>query len=170
MSCRSIGPARRGSPFKNSEANRTPYDESIEVLDLEIERTLVRWRTRHGRPHHSLRTLDDWAAAWRQWGEILVEKCIEFLPGRRPAVAYAAGIIPARPLLQPIPQWWRSRGVEVHLGDGTSIVHYDLPEPYQRREALYLHDLGIVTDDELDRLRRRRPTDADYTFEIARFR
>ncbi|MFM7412564.1 MAG: hypothetical protein ACKO6E_05085, partial [Planctomycetota bacterium] len=69
-----------------------------------------------------------------------------------------------------IPQWWRSRGVEVHHADGTSEVHYDLPEPYQRREALHLHDLGIVTDDELDRLRKRRPRDDDYTFEIARFR
>lgn len=166
--------ARIGKPLERecgtSEAGREKYVEGTAVLDLELERCLVFWRTRHGMPHHSLRTFEHWLAAWEQWGELLTRKCIAFTPGHRPAVAYAAGVIPARPVLAAIPQWWRSKGIEVTKANGTSVVHFDLPEPYQRHEALYLSDLGIVTDDELQRLRKRDRDAAGYTFEIARYR
>lgn len=162
----------RASKWGSSEVGRTLYVDGIEVIDLELERSLVFWRTRHGLPHHALRTFEHWLEAWEKWGEFLTQKCIEAMPGHRPAVAYAAGIIPARPVLAAMPRWWAGKGIVVMKADGTSTAHYDLPEPYQRHEALHLHDLGIVDRDELQRLRERERhgNRAGYTFEIAKYR
>ena len=72
-------PVRKGraSKWGSSEVGRTLYVDGMEVIDIELERSLVFWRTRFGVPHNSLRTFEHWLEAWEQWGEFLTAKCIK---------------------------------------------------------------------------------------------
>ena len=186
------------SPFRwgHTERGRRLCCDDDEVLDLELERALVFWTTRSG-PHKALHTREDWAWAWLKWADVLLPKVIEFLPGRRPAAMYAAGIIPPRPFQQPIPLAWKNEGLLVADRAGGGTTFYDLPAPWQRAEVLHLRDLGVVDDaefgrwqasrasrqgfyltdvadaaDDLHQWRKTAATRAadDYVFEVARFR
>jgi hypothetical protein len=125
-------------------------------------------------PHNEvvIRDVSMWAREWRECRDRILPKFIAAFPGRRPAAAYITGEIPLRPMQRPLPlasSLRHTRCVYVNCGD-TGFTYADLPEPYQRDEALHLADVGLVSDDELRRYRGygRAAGLAAYRWELAR--
>lgn len=133
-----------------------------EVLDWMIEETLL-----YGYPlvfgtYASMRTMDEWREAWKQWRDVVLPKCIEHRPGTRPVAMYVLGEIPRRePTMQkPADHRWNS--IDVRSRGGRVVQHWlDVPQPFMEPEHLHLHRLGIVDADELRRhrawIRTRNP-------------
>ena len=138
-----------------------------DVLSPHLESCLVRWVGFAG-PEPSLRTRQDWAEAWRRWGRVVLPKWVQAFPGTRPAAMYAAGLVPRRPLLLPLPA--DHEFVEMHVGErdgGPGVWHVDAPEPHVAAEPAWLHRHGVI--DAAER-RRARVVDAlwsrRYRFEL----
>ena len=125
-----------------------------EVLDWEIEETLVHGVPLVFGPPCRFKTHDEWAREWNRYREIVLPKVIEYCPGSRPFAMYATGEIPPRELAMQLPQpngWWT---VDVRGANGSLTTHYlNVPEPWMRSEAKHLHRLGVIDDDELRRHR-----------------
>jgi hypothetical protein len=99
----------------------------------------------------TLRFQSDWQREWDRWRDTILPKAIEHRPGLRPFAMYAAGEIAPRKLRKPAPRFGYTC-VEVLNRGGFTVRHWlDLPAEYIEPEAAYLHRLGIVDDDELDR-------------------
>lgn len=123
---------------------RSRWSEGTEVLSYELEQSLLRGQGCLG-TSLELRTLDDWQRHWARWRDTIMPKALEHRPGLRPLACYVAGEIPPRPVdIEPrLSHGWFK--LYVPASNGTGQWHYDYPEPYMRREADYLRDLGIVS-------------------------
>ena len=113
-----------------------------DVLSPHLEACLVRWVGFAG-PEPSLRTRQDWAEAWRRWGGTVLSKWVRAFPGTRPAAMYAAGLVKAVPLVRPLPMGSRCRGYFV-ADEGGGVTHWRLSERYQRCEASWLLEQGVI--------------------------
>ena len=111
-------------------------------LDSELRECLERWIGILG-PDESLRTRSDWAEAWARWGDVILPEFVARNPGCRPAAMYAAGLLPRRVLDEPLPA---SHGFLATLvADAAGGVwHYAAREPFQRCEAAWLLEHGVI--------------------------
>ena len=125
-----------------------------EVLDHETEETLV-----YGWPLvfdtlASMRTVDEWRAAWSRWREIVLPKVIEHRPGTRPVAMYVTGELPRRELLITLPETSGWRHIDVRDRSGRITRHWlDAPATFLEPEIKHLQRLGVVDADELRRHR-----------------
>lgn len=130
---------------------------TTEVLDWELEETLVYGISLVFGPPSQLRMADEWRREWSRWRDVVLPKVIEYRPGTRPVAMYAVGEIPQRELTIQLPQshgWW---SVDVRENDGTITTHYlDVPRPFMQPEVEHLRHLGIVDAAELRRHRKWR--------------
>ncbi len=149
---------------------RKRFQEGIDILDAEVEETLVRGRGLLGTPPE-LHTLEDWRVMWAKWRGVVLPKVIEYFPGTRPAACYIVGEIEPRPLQAPPPL--NNCLFKIYIGSerGEGVWFHDYPEPYQRDETRHLRDLGIIDDVELKRYRRwmRGEDRREYPHEQGRY-
>lgn len=134
---------------------RKRYVEGMEILDSETEMSLLLGFGLLG-PDIHLRTRDDWQRYWEQWRDVVLPKAIEHRPGLRPFVCYVLGELPERPVLMEPPLANGYFKLYVPARDGTGSWHYRYPEPYQRSEADYLFELGVIDRQEMKRHREWR--------------
>jgi hypothetical protein len=127
---------------------------TTDVLDWELEETLVYGVPLVFGPPPRFKTVDDWARDLDRWRSVILPKCIEHRPGTRPFAMYAVGEIPRREPAMPLPQpngFWT---VDVCERNGSTTTHYlNVPEPWMRPEAKHLREHGIIDADELRRHR-----------------
>ena len=121
-------------------------------LDEDLALCLVAWEGCLG-ADASLRTRSDWAAAWSRWGERILPEFVTRHPGCRPAAMYAAGLVKAVPLVRPLPMGSRCRGYFV-ADEGGGVTYWRLSERYQRCEASWLLEQGVIDRAECRRHRR----------------
>lgn len=131
---------------------RKRYTDGIEVLDYEMERSLLGGEGILGTAIE-LRTLDDWRRHWSRWRDVVLPKSLEHRPGTRPFAMYVVGEIPARPVVMEPKFQHRFFRLYVPANNGTGTWHCQYPEPYMRAEVHYLRDLGIVDAAEYRRYR-----------------
>ena len=136
---------------------RKRWAEGTDVLCSEIEETLLLGRGVIG-VAVELRALEDWREWWSRWRATIMPKALEHRPGVRPFACYVTGEIPPRPVEIAPPLSNGFFKLYVPSRNGTGTWHYEYPSPYQRGEAEYLHDLGVIDTAELKRHRawRRR--------------
>ena len=139
----------------------------------------LEWQTEHAmlfglgsRGNVVLRELCQWRREWAKWRDAILPKFIEAFPGRRPAAAYICGELPLRPIQRPLPMSsrLRHRRCVYVIGDDDGFMYCDFPEPFQRDEAMHLHEHGVIDAEELRRYRgySRSAGLAAYTWEAAR--
>jgi len=123
-------------------------------LDPHLEETLVfGCPVVLGPSFSTLRFQSDWQREWDRWRDTILPKALRHRPGFRPFAMYAAGEIAPRKLRKPAPRFGYTC-VEVLNRGGSTVRHWlDLPGEYMEPEAVYLHRLGVVDDDELERHR-----------------
>jgi hypothetical protein len=142
-------------PRAPAKIRRRYIEGQTEVLDWEIEETLVYGCTQIIGPPSMFHGRDEWRHAWDRWGDIVLPKSLEYRPGLRPFAMYAVGEIPPRELRMPLPADARCWSVIVRDRDGTATTHYlNAPEPFVENEVKHLRRLGIVDDREYQRHRR----------------
>lgn len=131
---------------------RKRYIEGVsEVLDFEIEETLLHGVYPVFGPPSMLKTVACWRRAWDRWRGVVLPKVLEHRPGTRPFAMYAIGEIPARELQMPLPAAHRFWSLTL---PGTGITHYlNVPEPYIENEVDHLYRLGVIDADERKRHR-----------------
>jgi len=66
---------------------------------------------------------------------------------------YVVGLLPARPLMEPLPMHHAFLSVFVN-DQGTTVEYVDAPEPWFECEAQHLHHHGVIDRNELRRHRR----------------
>jgi hypothetical protein len=141
-----------------------------EVLDFESEECLLWGASILGAHLCPFRTLDQWQAAWKRWGSVILPKCIEYLPGQRPVAQYVVGEIPQRELRMPLPHQHCFEHLDVRCHGGRVVRHWlNVSEPFMENEASHLRRLGIVDDAELKRYRKRlrEPSGCGYPLEMS---
>lgn len=90
-------------------------------------------------------TRQEWAEAWHFYGDQVLGPFVEKHPGRRPAAMYAAGLIPARPILKALPTGHGFVVVRVLLDDGQTVDHlFGSFLPWIGCEADHLLAYGII--------------------------
>jgi hypothetical protein len=149
--------------------HRREWADGVDVLDVRLEESLLFGQATAG-TSPLLRTADDWRRHWGEWRDTIMAKVIEHRPGTRPFAAYVVGEIPSRPVLQEPPRCHTF--LRLYVPDGRDGAwHCAYPEPFMQGEADYLHDLGIVDDDEHTRWRQwvRQGRPARYPFELGLF-
>lgn len=125
---------------------------TTEVLDWETEECLL-----YGYPLvfdtlASMRSIDDWRAAWSRWRDVVLPKCIEHRPGTRPVAMYVCGGIPRRELRINTPETAGWKHIDVRDRNGKVVRHWlDAPTTFLEPEAAYLYRLGIIDGAELRR-------------------
>jgi hypothetical protein len=131
---------------------RKRYIEGVsEVLDFQIEETLLHGVYRVFGPPSMFKTVACWRHAWAKWRDLVLPKVLEHRPGTRPFAMYAIGEIPARELRMPLPASHRFWSLTL---PGTGVTHYlNVPEPYIENEADHLYRLGVIDSDERKRHR-----------------
>jgi hypothetical protein len=141
-------------PRAPAKIRKRYIEGATEVLDWEIEETLVYGVAMVFGPPSLFKTADQWRREWHRWRDVILPKSLKHRPGVRPFAMYATGEIPARELAMPLPQpngWWT---VDVRNDDGTVTTHYiNVPEPFMVPEVVHLRRLGIVDAAELRRHR-----------------
>lgn len=139
-------------PRAPARIRRRFIDGTTEVLDWELEETLLYGVPLIFGPPCRLQTVEEWRREWSRWSGIILPKCIEHRPGTRPFAMYAAGMIEPQELAMPLPashNFWR---VEVRHPDRSIVTHWlNVPPPYMAPEIRHLERLGIV-----DAAERRR--------------
>lgn len=141
-------------PRAPAKIRRRYIEGQSEVLDWEIEETLVYGCTQIIGPPSMFKTRDDWQRAWDRWGGIVLPKVLEHRPGTRPFALYAIGEIPARELRMPLPVGAAYWSVVVRERGGTATTHWlNVPEPFVDGQAKHLRRLGIIDDEEYRRHR-----------------
>jgi len=152
-------------PRSPAKIRKRYVEGTTEVLDWQVEETLLYGATVIIGPPCMFHTRDEWQREWDRWGETILPKCIEHRPGTRPFAMYALGMIPARELRMPLPVgngYWYA---DVRDRNGNSTRHYlDVPEPFIEREVNHLRRLGIVDSEEYQRHRqwtRRKNPECD---------
>lgn len=142
-------------PRAPARIRRKYVEGQTEVLDWELEETLVFGVPVITGPPCRLRTATEWRSEWGRWRDVILPKVIEYRPGTRPFAMYAIGEIPRRELVLPLPLSNGFWTIDVRETNGTVTTHYvDVPEPYMERQSKHLHRLGIIDDDELRRHRK----------------
>jgi len=139
-----------------------------EGLDFETEETLVFGYVRVLDVFCTMRTVDEWAAAWSRWRDVIQPKVIEFRPGTRAVAEYVLGLIPAREFRINLPNTaWKH--IEVRGRDGKPIRHWlNAPPTFLEPEVKHLQRLGLVDADELRRhLEWMRRGDDPYPLEAS---
>ena len=136
---------------------RKRYTEGVEILDYEIERTLLDGFGCLGTAIE-LRTLEDWQRYWHRWRDVVMPKALEHRPGERPFACYVCGEIPDRPVLIEPPLSNCFFKLYVPSRKGTGSWHYRYPEPYQQSEPVHLFELGVIDKAELKRYRTWQET------------
>ena len=128
-----------------------------ELIDPLLEETLVfGCPVVLGPSFGTLRFQSDWQREWDRWRDTILPKALEHRPGLRPFAMYAVGEIAPRKLRKPAPRFGFT-SVHVLNRGGSTVCHWlDLPAEYMEPEAVYLHGLGVVDDDELERHRAWR--------------
>jgi len=134
---------------------RRKFIEGVtEVLDFEIEETLLHGCYPVFGPPSMFRTVTCWRRAWDRWRGVVLPKVLEHRPGTRPFAMYAIGEIPARELKVPLPPSHGYWSITLAMPGGTSVTHYlNVPEPYIENEADHLYRLGVIDADERKRHR-----------------
>jgi hypothetical protein len=126
-----------------------------EVLDWETEEILLHGYPLLFDPLESFRAIGQWHSAWNRWRDVILPKCVAYLPGSRPVAMYVCGEIPRRELKMPLPASNGWKFIDVRDRTGKVTQHYlDVPEPFMESEVKYLHRLGIVDSEELRRHRK----------------
>lgn len=142
---------------------RKKFIEGVtDVLDFELEETLVYGVPLVFGPPPRFKTVDDWASDWERWRDVIVPKVIEHRPGTRPFAMYAVGEIPRREPSIQLPTQHGFWHVDVRERDGRTTTHYlKAHEPWMRSEAKHLLDHGIIDREEMKRhrawIRKRHP-------------
>ena len=132
---------------------RKRYVEGVtEVLDFELEETLLYGVYRVFGPPSMLRTINCWRRAWDRWRDVVLPKVLEHRPGTRPFAMYAIGEIPARELRMPLPSGHGYWEIRLPAARGGEVTHYlNVPEPYIDNECDHLYRLGIIDPEERKR-------------------
>jgi hypothetical protein len=142
-------------PRAPASIRRRFIEGQSEILEWDVEETLLYGCTQIIGPPSMFRARDEWQRAWDRWGDTVLPKCIEYRPGTRPFAMYACGLIPQRELRMPLPVGSGYWAVDVRDRDGSSITHYlNAPEPFIENEVSHLRRLGLVDDNEYRRHRR----------------
>lgn len=125
-----------------------------EVLDWEIEETLVYGVVRVFGPPCILKRRADWVREWNRWRDVVLPKVIKHRPGTRPFAMYAVGEIPPRELALPLPEDNGYRRLIIDDANGKPVTHWlDVPEPHMLHEVHHLRRAGIVDAAEYRRFR-----------------
>jgi hypothetical protein len=125
-----------------------------EVLDHETEECLVWGYPRVFDTLATMRTVDEWRAAWSRWREVVLPKVLEHRPGTRPVAMYVCGEIARRELRINLPDNAGWKHIEVRGRDGKMTRHWlNAPETFLEPEIKHLLRLGLVDADELRRHR-----------------
>ena len=98
---------------------------------------------------YELTTRALWVWAWTQYGDDLLTKHINEMPGTRPLAFYVLGLV--RPMKPREPVSADAPGVNVVMDDGTTQRFYDPAPPYFRCEARYLWETKVITREEYQR-------------------
>jgi len=143
-----------------------------EVLDYETEECLV-----YGYPTTldtlaTMRSIEQWQAAWRRWRDVVLPKVLEHRPGTRPLAMYVLGEIPRRELRINIPENNGWKHIEVRGRDGKLTRHWlDAPATFLDPEVRHLQRLGLVDAEELRRHREWQRSGVDsYPLEVSLYR
>lgn len=144
-------------------------DGHTEVLDFETEECLV-----YGYPVvldtlATMRSVDEWQAAWSRWRDVVLPKVLEHRPGTRPVAAYVCGEIPRRELRINLPENTGWKHIDVRDRNGKVVRHWlDAPTTFLDHEVKHLQRLGLVDADELRRHREwLRRGDDQYPLEMS---
>ena len=141
-------------PRAPAKIRKRYIEGQTEVLDYETEECLV-----YGYPVTldtlaTMRSLDQWQAAWSRWRDVVMAKVLEYRPGTRPVAAYVCGEIPRRELRINLPESTGWRHIEVRGRDGKLTRHWlDAPTTFLDPEWKHLQRLGLCDADELRRHR-----------------
>jgi hypothetical protein len=140
-----------------------------EVLDHETEETLVWGYVRVFDTYCTMKTVDEWRAAWSRWRDVVLPKALEYRPGSRPIAMYVLGEIPAREWRINLPENTGRKHIEVRGRDGKLTRHWlDAPPTFLDPEVKHLQRLGLVDADELRRHREWvRRGDDPYPLEMS---
>jgi hypothetical protein len=140
-----------------------------EVLDYETEECLV-----YGYPLvfdtlATMRSIDEWQAAWSRWRDVVLPKALEYRPGTRPVAMYVLGEIPRREWRINLPENTGWKHIEARGRDGKLTRHWlDAPPTFLEPEVKHLQRLGLVDADELRRHREwMRRGDDPYPLEMS---
>lgn len=140
-----------------------------EVLDHETEETLVWGYERVFDTYCTMKSIDEWQAAWSRWRDTVLPKALEYRPGTRPIAMYVLGEIPAREwrINLAVNAGWPH--IEVRGRDGKLTRHWlDAPTTFLDPEWKHLQRLGLVDADELRRHREWvRRGDDPYRLEMS---
>jgi hypothetical protein len=139
-----------------------------EVLDFETEETLVFGYVRVLDVFCTMRSVDEWQAAWSRWRHVIEPKVIEYRPGTRAVAEYVLGLIPPREWRINLPDTaWKH--IEVRGRDGKPIRHWlNAPPMFLEPEIKHLQRLGLVDADELRRHREwMKRGDDPYPLEMS---
>lgn len=144
-------------------------DGQTEVLDFETEECLV-----YGYPVlfdwlATMRSIDEWEAAWSRWRDVVLPKVLEHRPGTRPVAMYVLGEIPRREWRINVPENTGWKHIEVRGRDGKLTTHWlDAPATFLDPEVKHLQRLGLVDADELRRHREWKRRGGDpYPLEMS---
>jgi hypothetical protein len=138
-------------PRAPAKIRRRYIQGQTEVLDWQVEETLVYGCAVIIGPPCMFRSIDEWQREWARWGDVILPKVIEHRPGTRPFAMYATGMIPARELRMPLPLSSGYWAIDVRHRDHTERHYIDVPEPWVEAEVKHLRRLGIVDDREYRR-------------------
>ena len=140
-----------------------------EVLDPELEETLVWGYVRVLDIFCTMRSIDEWQAAWSRWRDKVLPKVIEHRPGTRPVAAYVCGEIPRREFRINLPEDTGWKHIQVRDRDGKIARHWlDAPPTFLDPEVKHLQRLGLCDADELRRHREwMRRGDDPYPLEMS---
>jgi len=132
------------------------YSYNGPALTYELEHCLLFGKGSSGQL--VIRHQELFAKEWRQWRKVILPKCKDCFPGRRPAAMYITGELPMRPIQMQMPLAHPSRdrrSLYVIGEDGDGFWYRDWPEPYQRAEYRWLLEIGEMEDAELQAARGR---------------
>ena len=141
-------------PRAPAKIRKRYIEGQTEVLDFEIEETLLRGCYEVFGPPSMFQTVPCWRRAWDRWRDIVLPKCIEHRPGTRPFAMYAIGEIAPRELQMPLPSVGCFWTLALTVGKA-SVTHYlNAREPYIENEADHLYRLGVIDAEERKRSRK----------------
>lgn len=140
---------------------RIPFCDSVEVVDAELEMSLV-WGRGFSGVSRLLRSLDDWRRHWERWRSVIEPKNERYRPGYRPVAAYVCGELEDRPVLIEPPR--SADFFRIWVADSTPSGRwlYRYPPPYMQLEPQWLRELRVVGVAEWQRYREARYADQRF--------
>lgn len=131
---------------------RSPDDR----IDVTVELNLV---TGHCFQFADLTTRAAFAAAWDDWGDLILPRYVAQFPGSRPFALYVLGEIKPPNVVNPDPMFRHPfRSI-----DGGTVRMADTTWHRRRAELEHLDSIGLIDDDEWERaVARLAAPDATY--------